>query len=137
MNAQGGDFHVTALMAAAIGGHTDCIVSLIAAGADVNVQDKVGKTALMHASYYGYFESVVALISNGAFTDVQDSSAMTAMLYAAQGEHTPCVDYIEANTKLSVLHTDGINIELSSVQENTDEKLRHVDDTNVDATDVC
>jgi ankyrin repeat protein len=56
----------TALMRAALNGHTEIARLLIAAGADVNASDNYGWTVLMCAVEYGRTEIVEILIAAGA-----------------------------------------------------------------------
>lgn len=60
------------------------LVDLISTGADVNVQDKSGRTPLMHAAIDDRVEMMATLISNGAKVDIQDSVGWSALHYAVQ-----------------------------------------------------
>ena len=83
----------TALMHAAANQHTEVVSSLLAAGAQMDLQDYhtggFGKTALMHAAEgmgEGHKEIAVALIDAGANLDVQDKEyGRTALMYACSG----------------------------------------------------
>lgn len=52
-------------------------------GADVNAQDKFGRTALMRAAEAGNLPIVTWLEISGARTDIQDTQGKTALMYAA------------------------------------------------------
>jgi ankyrin repeat protein len=54
------------LHAAAQLGHREVCQALIQAGADLNLQDKLGETALHKASSGGYVEVIIALLDAGA-----------------------------------------------------------------------
>ncbi len=60
----------------------EIIKLLLAAGADVNLQDNEGKTALMYAAELGLLLSVDFFLTNGADPDLQDNNGRTALMYA-------------------------------------------------------
>ena len=67
MDAQNHD-GMTPLIAACLGGHSQTVSALIAAGANVDVADIHGSTALMYAMFAedaGHVEAVVALLAAG------------------------------------------------------------------------
>ena len=98
----------TALMYAALYGHTGIVKDLIAAGADIDVQYKYGDTALMYAALYGHTEIVKDLIAAGADIDVQYKYGDTALMYAALYGHTEIAkDLIAANADIDVKDNDG------------------------------
>ena len=74
---------MTALMLAAIGGHTETAALLIKNHADVNVTDKDGNTALICAADRGHTEIVALLINNHADVNVTDNGGRTALMWAA------------------------------------------------------
>ena len=76
------EYGATALMAAAVNGHTEIVNALIKAGADVNTKDSDGETALMQAAFNGHTETVNVLIEAGA-DDAIDNYGRTALIHAA------------------------------------------------------
>ena len=62
---------------------------LIAAGANVNVRDKQGKTPLMWAAVSGNVEGIKELLLFGAQVNVVDKHGKSALMYAAEAkEHS-------------------------------------------------
>lgn len=98
----------TALMWSSLFGYSECVNSLINAGADVNAKSKEGWTSLMYAARKGHPESVVALIAANASLDVTDAQGWTALMLAACYGHTGCVKtLIDSKAKLNVQDKDG------------------------------
>ncbi len=82
----------TALTDASFKGHTEIVRALLAAGADVDLQDKNGQwTALIKASAYGHPESVRVLLEAGADVDLQAKDQVTALIAASFMGHTEIV----------------------------------------------
>ena len=75
---------LTALILAAVFGHTEIVKALIQAGADINAKDNLGSTALMSARNA---EIVKALIQAGA-DDLTDNEGKTALICAAESEYS-------------------------------------------------
>ena len=67
------------------------VEAIIAAGADVNAQDKEDCTPLMHAARNATPAIIETLISVGADINVQDKSGMTPLMHAAAGTRNPKV----------------------------------------------
>ena len=61
-------------------GHHDCEKLLLEAGADVNAQDKDGRTALMMATRNGHDKCVELLIERGVDVNVKDNDGRTALM---------------------------------------------------------
>ena len=84
-----------ALTVAAILNHTDCVETLIEAGADVNAMaapDRVySRTALSLAAPMGHPECVNALIAAGADVNKKEHEQLTSLIYAAQGGQSECM----------------------------------------------
>ncbi|MBR3502332.1 MAG: ankyrin repeat domain-containing protein, partial [Alphaproteobacteria bacterium] len=57
----------------------DIIAILIKAGADVNLQDRSGKTALFYAAAYDCNKIISQLLAAGADTDIKDFDGLTYM----------------------------------------------------------
>ena len=79
-----------ALIVASILNHTECVKTLIEAGADVNVttankQFLSQRTALSLAALMGHSEFVNTLIAAGADVNKMDEKNFTALTFAAQG----------------------------------------------------
>lgn len=70
------------MMRAAAAKNAGAVPLLVAAGADMQAQDKQGKTALMRAAEEGHLEVVEALLNAGADPRVRDASGKSALDYA-------------------------------------------------------
>ena len=57
------------LQAASLGGHCECVLALIAAGANIDAKDDDGETALYAAAFENHPATVVVLVSSGADVD--------------------------------------------------------------------
>ena len=79
--------HETALHLAARHGHEAVAIRLIAAGADVNLQDRIGSTALHGATGYGQGAIVSILLEAGADVNQQDPCGWTALHFAASKDN--------------------------------------------------
>ena len=74
---------LTALILAAVFGHTEIVKALIQAGADINAKNNDGWTALMVATIRGNTETVKALIQAGADVNAKNHKGETALMWAA------------------------------------------------------
>ena len=93
------DVSHTAIRAAALYGHVDCIRLLLAAGADVNFRSAGNKDALMGAAMGGHIACVTLLLAAGADTSVVNDFGETALDLASKGGFTDCVEAIRAETE--------------------------------------
>ncbi len=64
----------------------ETVKQLIEAGANVNLQDKNGRTALMLASVYNRTKIVELLLRNNADPNLQDQDGWTALIFASTGD---------------------------------------------------
>lgn len=80
--AQNGASLNTQLFAAAEAGNTAKVLSLLAAGADINFQDAQGRTAAMAATHANKPEVVAALVKAGADVNIRDNRLDNPFLYA-------------------------------------------------------
>ena len=98
----------SALMAAALNGHSDIIQILVAAGADVNGKDERGETALMRAAFRGQTEVVRVLLDAGAHVDAQTPSRVVPLMHAAFGGEAETVHVLlEAGADVNAKDGDG------------------------------
>jgi uncharacterized protein len=76
LNVNSGTFQEghTPLMMAAMGGHHEGGMALLAFGADVDTRDLCGKTALAYAAEKGQVQALQILISHGADRQARDES---------------------------------------------------------------
>lgn len=73
------------VLAAALEGQLDIIVSALKNGYKVNSLDPAGRTAIMYAAYNGHAQIVRELIQAGAEVDLKDQGGSTALMFAASG----------------------------------------------------
>jgi ankyrin repeat protein len=73
----------TALMCAALEGHTKEVKALLARGADVNAKDNAGRTALMFAVINMHYDTVNVLLEHGADVNARAVDGATALMLAA------------------------------------------------------
>jgi ankyrin repeat protein len=117
----------TALMYAAFNGQAEIVKKLIAAGADVNLQDNTGTSALMFAaSAPGGTETVQLLLDAGAKINMIDSNEhFTALMWAAaegQAENVKLLLKHKADTTLT--DTDGDTAESFAAQKGHTEVVK-------------
>ena len=74
--------------------NTEMVIALIAAGADLNIQDIHGNTALMLAIQRKNIDIVKALIDAGADLNIQDIHGNTALMLAIQQVSLWIADYL-------------------------------------------
>lgn len=70
------------LLAAALAGHADTAGALLEKGADINKNDRFGRTALMMASASGHADVAKLLLDNGADVNTQAEDGWTALKFA-------------------------------------------------------
>ncbi|KAM8855276.1 ankyrin repeat domain-containing protein 10b isoform 4-T4 [Spinachia spinachia] len=86
VNAVTSRFAQTPIHIAAFGGHPECLLWLLRAGADINRQDYVGESPIHKAARAGSLECINALLIQGAKADIRNASGLTAAdLAHAQG----------------------------------------------------
>ena len=104
---------VTALMAAALNGHTVIVNQLLQVpGINVNMQTYAGGTALMFASQKGYTAVVERLLqAPGINVNLQNQHGGTALRTAAFNGHTAVVERL--------LQVPGINVNLQNSENDT------------------
>ena len=69
-------------------GHTEIVMALVSAGADVNVRDGAGRMPLHLAATGGHTDIAMALVSAGADVGAVDREEQTALHLAAMGGYT-------------------------------------------------
>uniref|UniRef100_A0A8C1BSP8 Ankyrin repeat domain 28b n=1 Tax=Cyprinus carpio carpio TaxID=630221 RepID=A0A8C1BSP8_CYPCA len=77
----------TPLMLSVLGGHTDCVYSLINKGANVDAKDKRGRTALHRGAVTGHEECVEVLLQHSASFMVRDCRGRSPVHLAAACGH--------------------------------------------------
>ena len=108
INVQGG-MDETALIYATHIGNEEIARLLIENGANLNLQDKEGKTALMHAIQHDYLKEIAKLlVEKGANLNLQDKEGLTVVMYAIWcGEFELAKLFIEKGARLDLLDKDG------------------------------
>ena len=102
------DYHYTALILAAIRGHSTSIEVLIQHGADVNIKNSNGNTALIQAADNGRLTSVDILLQHCADANIQNDSGYTALVYAANANHSDCVNMLlQNNADVNLKNSSG------------------------------
>lgn len=101
----------TALLAAAAGGHLDCVKQLVGASGqcDPNIKSKTGRTALSLAAGNGHEGIVKYLLSNeaaSAAVDDGDYSSVTPFIWASGGGHLAILSVLARNRYVNVNSQD-------------------------------
>lgn len=78
----------TALMSAALHGHTTIAKTLLVAGADVNLIDHHGTTALMEAARSGSQDVIELMSAYRPLPDLSDAAGRTALMIACQSRQS-------------------------------------------------
>lgn len=88
----------TALHAAAMNGHTDVVLRLLQAGAEVNAQTEPQHYAPIHsAAFAGHVDTVRALLEHGALVGVTTYRGDTPAATARRNRHHELAQLIEAS----------------------------------------
>lgn len=82
---------------AAMKGDSSRVKDLISRGADINAQDKDGRTALMYASQNGQAGIVRMLVEAKADVNARDKDGATALMFAAESNSLDVVQCLIAN----------------------------------------
>ena len=99
---------MTALNITTNKGHVECLKKLITAGAEVNKEDKDGRTALMIAANTGLVECLKELIAVGADINKQDNDGPTALMRAVNRGHVGCLkELIAAGADINKGHKNS------------------------------
>ena len=77
-------------------GKVEEVKTLLANGADVNLQDDVGRTALMRVSLGRKAEVVKILLDHGADVNLQDKFGDTALKHASRKGHKRVMELLKA-----------------------------------------
>ena len=87
----------TALYVAADCGYAECVEALLAAGADVDIQEKdLGRTPLMEAARDGSVECVKLLLKAGANPNIRDNNGSNARDHALQEHHDNVAELLKS-----------------------------------------
>lgn len=83
-----------ALREAILTGETDTVNSLLDQGAEINIQDKFGRTPLHIAAERGYTSVANRLLEQGAEVNIQDAWQRIPLHHAAQHGHTAIANHL-------------------------------------------
>eukprot|EP00730_Choanoeca_flexa_P002494 TRINITY_DN11069_c0_g2_i2.p1 TRINITY_DN11069_c0_g2~~TRINITY_DN11069_c0_g2_i2.p1 ORF type:complete len:331 (+),score=44.92 TRINITY_DN11069_c0_g2_i2:461-1453(+) len=97
----------TALLLAASKGHSDVVLSLLHAGADINHSNKDGSTALQLAAKGGHFDTVALLIIYSADLQSSNHEGWTALQLAASEGFHQVVELLAQGIDVNALTRDG------------------------------
>ena len=106
----GSNNKLTPLMIAAEKGHINALTLLIKFGADVDLQDKNGKTALHHAVYGSDVscEILSCLIGSGADVNAGTNNGVTPLIIAAENGHINAVtSLVKCGANVDLQDSDG------------------------------
>lgn len=70
--------------------HDDCVVLLLAGGADADCRDRKGMTALMYAAARGHIGIVHALVAHGVALQLTNNVGQTALILAQKRSTADC-----------------------------------------------
>uniref|UniRef100_A0A671PMX0 Cortactin-binding protein 2 n=1 Tax=Sinocyclocheilus anshuiensis TaxID=1608454 RepID=A0A671PMX0_9TELE len=98
----------SALISAALNGHTDCLNLLLASGASADAVDETGFTPLHAAAENGHHGCVRALVKCGADLERECSQGMTPLYLSCEQGHVECVKVLlDAGADCSHVTTDN------------------------------
>lgn len=107
----------TALMGAALKGHTDSVRLLLEHHASVNIQNPYGYTALICAAPRGHTESVRLLLEHHANTNIQNKEGYTALIWASHEKHTDIVRLLlEHHADTNIQNNEGDTVLMLATQ---------------------
>ncbi|HCJ12465.1 MAG: hypothetical protein A2Y14_05495 [Verrucomicrobia bacterium GWF2_51_19] len=122
------EYDNTALLEAAMNGHTEIVDLLIAAGGDPNIKTNDGSNALMLAAWFGKIDIVKLLIKAATNLDIQNDNGDTALMLAAWFRITEKTDIVK------LLIAAGAN---PNIQNNhRDTALRFLEEVCKNNTDI-
>jgi len=104
----------------------DCVSVLLAAGADINLQNGAGITALMRAADNDRAECATALLKAGALIDLADSKGRTALFHAVRARSANVCEVLiqaGANVNFEDSRQDTPSME---AQRSGSDSIRHV-----------
>ena len=97
------EYNGSPLYWAAAFGHIHFIDPLLQAGADINKQDKQGRTLVYKAALNGHASAITALHTAGANVDTPNRNGATPVYIAAEKEH---------ESAITALHAAGANVNM-------------------------
>jgi serine/threonine protein kinase len=100
-SVSGIDEEVKSLHRASADGKIKIVQSLLASGANVDVQDEDGKTALHYAARKGHVDVVRELLGNDADVMIEDDDGWAALKHAVENKHKAVVELFEKETETS------------------------------------
>lgn len=96
--------------------------ALIAAGADVNVKDRAGRTAILNAAELGYTDCINSLIAARANLNSKDNEGITALIAAAcYCDDVSIKELIAAGADINTRDNDGITALIASACYRSDD----------------
>eukprot|EP01116_Phalansterium_solitarium_P017298 TRINITY_DN4222_c0_g1_i2.p2 TRINITY_DN4222_c0_g1~~TRINITY_DN4222_c0_g1_i2.p2 ORF type:complete len:247 (-),score=48.61 TRINITY_DN4222_c0_g1_i2:56-796(-) len=84
----------TALLQAAVAGHTSLVEALLDKGAYIEVRDNLQCTPLIAACFMGHKDTAALLVSRGADINAHDKTGMTSLHWAVSESHLDCVELL-------------------------------------------
>ena len=120
----------------------NCIILLLEKGADIDRQNKNGKTALMIAVENGHVEKTRIFLQNGADVNIQDSCRNTAVMLAVKAGGSRCLSLlIEAGSDVNAPDRSRFNsLLMLAVSAGNDECVKVLTeagaDVNVNGTGI-
>jgi ankyrin repeat protein len=99
---------LTALMRAAMIGHTEAVQALLDRGVDANARDEDGRTALLEAAFGGHLDTLKLLLERRADVNACDHDGWTPLMEAASKGHTEAVrELLEAGAEVNSRNRNG------------------------------